>query len=174
MNKFIVCMFVASTLACASKEGAKTAANIPAEKKIAGPITLQTSVPFASGAADEKIKSECPELNTKLSDFTKERGTELGVEFTQSATVDTKAKGAVLVMEITNMHSSGNAFVGHNKSTTVKAQLYKDGVLVDTVERTRSSGGGFGAGFKGSCSVLGRTVKALGTDVADWAKNYKM
>jgi hypothetical protein len=24
------------------------------------------------------------------------------------------------------------------------------------------------AGFKGSCSVLGHTVKALGSDIADW------
>jgi hypothetical protein len=28
-------------------------------------------------------------------------------------------------------------------------------------------GGAFG-GFKGSCSVLGRTVKALGKDIAQW------
>lgn len=174
MKKLFLFVFMASTLACASKEAAIEAANVPAEKKFTGPITLQSSIPYASGAADDKIKAECPELTTKLSDFTKQHGTELGVEFTQTANVDTKAKGAVLVMEITNMHSSGNAFIGHNKSATVKAQLYKDGVLVDTVERTRSSGGGIGAGFKSSCSVLGRTVKALGTDVATWAKNYKM
>jgi len=28
-------------------------------------------------------------------------------------------------------------------------------------------GGAFG-GFKGNCSVLGRTVKALGEDIAGW------
>ena len=30
--------------------------------------------------------------------------------------------------------------------------------------------GGAFAGYKGSCSVLGRTVKAMGKDVAQWLK----
>jgi len=30
--------------------------------------------------------------------------------------------------------------------------------------------GGFGAGFKGSCSVLNRCTKTLGKDFADWLK----
>jgi hypothetical protein len=174
MKKLIAVLFVLATVGCASKESTPVAKDVPTEKKIAGPIALQTTIPFRSGAAEDKIKNECPDINTKLSDFTKEHGKELGVEFAQTPKVDMKAKGGVLVMEITNMHSGGNAFIGHNKSTTIKAQLYKDGTLVDTVELTRSSGGGIGAGFKGSCSVLGRTVKTLGSDIATWAKNYKM
>ncbi len=31
--------------------------------------------------------------------------------------------------------------------------------------------GGLFAGFKGSCSVLGRTVKAIGKDIAEWLVN---
>jgi hypothetical protein len=30
--------------------------------------------------------------------------------------------------------------------------------------------GGAFAGYKGSCSVLGRTIKAIGKDVAEWMK----
>ena len=172
MNKLVLVMIAITSFGCASKS--PVVKDVPAEKKISGPIALQNAIPFGSGAADEKIKTECPDINSKLSDFTKQHGTEVGVEFAQSQKVDKNAKGGVLVMEITNMHSSGNAFIGHNKSTTIKAQLYKDGTLVDTTELTRSSGGGMGAGFKGSCSVLGRTVKTLGEDVAKWAKNYKM
>ncbi len=174
MKNLVVLMFFASLAACASKQTAPQVTNVPAEKKIQGPIVLQKAIPWGPGAADDKVKAECPEVTTKLSDFATEHGKTIGVEFAQVPAVDTKAKGGVLVIQITNMHSGGNAFIGHNKSTTIKAQLYKDGVLIDSTDLTRSSGGGIGAGFKSSCSVLGRTVKTLGEDVAAWAKNYKM
>ena len=35
----------------------------------------------------------------------------------------------------------------------------------------RNSSGGMGAGFKGSCDVLERSVNAIGKDVAAWLQN---
>ncbi|WP_108062378.1 hypothetical protein [Poseidonibacter lekithochrous] len=65
------------------------------------------------------------------------------------------------------MVSNGNAFLGHNKSTRVKGVLYKEGNKI-------ASFSGFSAGFKGSCSVLGRTVDALGEDISVWLKKTTM
>ena len=73
-----------------------------------------------------------------------------------------------MILTLTNATSIGNAFMGHRKSVTIEAILYEDGVEIDHYRGSRDSGGGFGAGFKGSCSVLGRCVKTLGKDVANW------
>jgi len=46
--------------------------------------------------------------------------------------------------------------------------LYKNGKRQAGFTASRVSGGGAFGGFKGSCSVLGRTVKILGSDVSLW------
>ena len=78
-----------------------------------------------------------------------------------------------MAVEITNAISGGNAFIGHRKSMTATAELFENGQSVDTATFTRNSGGGFGAGYKSSCSVLGRCTKALGNDFANWLKDRK-
>ena len=54
---------------------------------------------------------------------------------------------------------------------SVKAELFVNGQSKGYVNLTRNSGGGFGGGFKGSCSVLGRCTKALGKDIAKWLRD---
>jgi hypothetical protein len=77
-------------------------------------------------------------------------------------------QGSVLVVEITDSVSQGNAFVGHRKFTAIEAKLYDGGAVVDSFDGSRNSMGGAFAGYKGSCAVLGRTVKALAQDVNRW------
>ena len=67
--------------------------------------------------------------------------------------------------------SGGNAFVGHHKSVSILATLYKDGHAIDSYTTTRSSQGGLLAGFKGSCSVLYRCVDTLGSDISRWVNS---
>jgi hypothetical protein len=50
----------------------------------------------------------------------------------------------------------------------VRGKLYQDGKEIGAFTGRRNSMGGAFGGFKGSCSVLGRTVKALGKDIAQW------
>jgi hypothetical protein len=64
--------------------------------------------------------------------------------------------------------SMGNAFLGHQKFTKVRGTLLQDGTKVASFKARRNSMGGAFAGFKGSCSVLGRTVEAMGEDIATW------
>jgi hypothetical protein len=76
----------------------------------------------------------------------------------------------ILDVHIKDASSRGNAFTGHHKSTLVVGKLYQDGELIGSFTGRRDSMGGMFAGYKGSCSVLGRTVKALGKDIAEWLK----
>lgn len=131
-------------------------------------VSVPAVVPFAQDAVIAgAIKREC-QLGEKLSGFIKTYGHENGVTVTQAAQVSAGSAGRALVLEITDSVADGNAFLGHHTYTTVKGRLYQDGAEVGNfIGRRNSMGGAFG-GFKGNCSVLGRTVKALGEDIAGW------
>ncbi len=64
----------------------------------------------------------------------------------------------------------GNAFIGHQKYSASRGTLFENGEKIASFEARRQSMGGAFAGYKGSCSVLGRTVKAMGKDIAQWLK----
>jgi hypothetical protein len=120
-----------------------------------------------------KIVSECSSLGSQFSGFTKEYLEKEGWQVSLVDNVDSVGQGTKLKLEITNASSSGNAFIGHHKSVSISASLYKDGKLVDTLATSRDSGGGAFAGFKGSCAVLTRCVNTLGSDVAKWVNKSR-
>lgn len=134
----------------------------------ADPITVPRPVPFADSALiAAKIKTECV-IQTQLADYIAEfaREKNIAVKFADSTTPD--AEGQVLDIKITDAVSDGNPFIGHRKSTTVTGTLYRNGEVIGNFNARRNSMGGAFAGYKGSCSVLGRTVKVLGKDIAGW------
>ena len=132
-----------------------------------------------AGYYDEKviasnIVNECTNLGFKFSDSTRRYLEKQGFAVSAAGDITNQTEGMSLKLTIINAVSAGNAFLGHKKSVSIEAELYKDGELLDTFSRTRNSGGGFGAGFKGSCTVLHRCANTLGKDVASWmAKNHK-
>lgn len=121
-----------------------------------------------------KIKSECVNLGPKLVASTEAAVQQNGWSVIKKDVVDGTGSGVSLKLTIANAHSSGNAFIGHHKSVGIIAELFKDGKLVDTYTGERSSSGGFGAGFKGSCAVLERCVNTLGKDVSEWLSKQKI
>jgi len=131
-------------------------------------VNIPTVVPFAEGAVIAgTVKREC-QLGEKLSTFIKDAAKEQGVAVTQVPQVAADGAGRVLVVEIADSMAEGNAFTGRHTYTTVKGKLYQDGAEIGNfVGRRNSMGGAFG-GFKGNCSVLGRTVQALGNDIGAW------
>jgi len=111
------------------------------------------------------IKREC-KITTQLITFIKEAAQQNGVNI---KVVNSIPSGALaLKVEITDAISQGNAFIGHNKFTAISGRLKKSGRTIGSFLAARRSGGGFFGGYKSSCSVLGRTVKALGQDVGKW------
>lgn len=136
---------------------------------LAQPVAMVKSVDYASGAKiQNNIKQECTELGAKISSFAVEFGKKSGVEIVLSDTVDTSAQGQVLEVYITDAVSRGNAWTGHRKYVSVSGSLFENGVKVASFTGGRFSGGGAFAGYKGSCSVLGRCSKAIGKDIANW------
>lgn len=128
-------------------------------------LKLQTPVAFAEdNDISNAIKTEC-EIGRQLAEFVKEYAPE-PVELVAEAP-DT-GSGRVLRLEIVDAMSMGNAFLGHQKYTRVHGALFVDGEKVAGFKARRNSMGGAFAGFKGSCSVLGRTVKAIGRDIGGW------
>ena len=128
-------------------------------------IQLQKPVPYAAdNDISDAIKGEC-KINEQLADFVKQYSSE-PVELV-SGPVDT-GSGRVLQLEIVDAVSMGNAWLGHQKFTKVSGTLFEDGAEVASFRGRRNSMGGAFAGFKGSCSVLGRTVEVLGEDIAGW------
>jgi len=137
-----------------------------------GPIKVATVAPYQDESRiPDKILNECGELGGKLGRFVNEYATKYDVITTQVDQLDPKSGGRVLVVEITDAISAGNAFIGHRKSMSARAELFENGVSQGSVDFTRNSGGGFAGGYKGSCSVLGRCTKALGKDIAEWLRD---
>lgn len=130
-------------------------------------LTIPKPVPYSEdNDIGDNIKNEC-RIGDQLADFLKEA---VGgpVDFA-SGSLNT-ASGRVLQLEITDAVSMGNAWLGHQKYTKVRGTLYENGAKVASFKARRSSMGGAFAGYKGSCSVLGRTVKTLAQDIAGWLK----
>lgn len=147
---------------------AVAALGVAAGAQAADAVVVPKPVPYAADSdIANNIRQEC-KINTELSDFIAEYARQHGVTVTFADTVSAHSRGRVLQVEITDAISSGNAFIGHHKSTAARGRLYQDGKLVGSFRDRRNSMGGMFAGYKGSCSVLGRTVKAIGEDVGAW------
>lgn len=137
-----------------------------------GQISLVQSAPYSEDSdIRKKITSECTTLGSKLSKFTQSYAKKQGVSVELSDSAATADSGRVLQLEITDAVSSGNAFIGHRKFVAIKGSLWENGEKVASFDGQRGSGGGVLAGYKSSCTVLGRCVKALGKDVASWLAN---
>ncbi|PLY05904.1 MAG: hypothetical protein C0625_11245 [Arcobacter sp.] len=129
-------------------------------------IYIKNIIPYANGnRIADNIKAECT-INQQLAEFIKQYANEKGlkVEFKNKP----KYNDLKLIVEITDAMSSGGAFRGHNKYVTISGKLVKGKKSYGSFDAARISGGGFWGAYKGSCAVLGRTVKALGQDVSSW------
>ena len=144
---------------------------------VAGPamadaIKVIKDAPYAADAEiQKKVRNECVKLGSQLSEFTQQFAKEFGVDVALVDSIDTAGSGRVLQLEITDAVSMGNAFMGHQKFSSARGALYEDGKKIADFRARRNSMGGAFAGYKGSCSVLGRTVKAMGKDIAQWLKD---
>jgi len=134
-------------------------------------LMVQRPVPYSEdGEVSAKIREEC-KIDEQLADFLQEFAKKEGIEVGFSQGPVDRAKGRVLDLRITNAISMGNAFMGHQKSTSVAGTLYEGGRKVAAFKARRQSMGGAFGGYKGSCAVLGRTVKVIAQDVAGWLKS---
>ena len=141
-------------------------ADVPADAPV---VRVAQSVPYSDDATvASNIRQEC-NLEEQFSEFIAHYGAAQGIRFERSEDVDPADGGQVLMVELTDAVSGGNAWIGHRKVTEAAGTLYADGSEQASFTSRRFSGGGAFGGFKGSCSVLGRTVQAMGRDIATWS-----
>ncbi|WP_417326423.1 hypothetical protein [Halarcobacter sp.] len=129
-------------------------------------IYIRNITPYSSGnRIAENIKAECT-INEQLATFIKKFAQEQGlkVEYKNKPS----SKDLFLDVKIVDAISQGGAFRGHSKFTSIEGRLVKGNKSYGSFKAARVSGGGFWGAYKGSCAVLGRTVEALGKDVALW------
>ncbi|MGN6092371.1 MAG: hypothetical protein ACTHOL_08475 [Luteibacter jiangsuensis] len=151
-------------LMCAAAPAAFAADSVTVQK----PVSINDDADVPQAVLDEcKLDSEVP-------DAVAAKAKEAGVTTMFADKVSGSEKGRTLLMEITDVVSDGNAFLGHHKSMTVRGKLYQDGNVVATFRDRRNSMGGAFGGFKGNCAVLARTAKAIGEDIGEWLAAPKM
>ncbi len=133
-------------------------------------IQIPREVPYYDiNIIQANVVEECKSLGTDLSEHIAQGLTANGLNATKLDMPDI-ANGLTIEAKISNLSSTGNAWLGHHKSLTVAVKTYKDGQALASKVFTRSTRGGFGGGFKGSCEVLDRAAKAIGDDIARWYK----
>ena len=151
------------TLACAGLQ----AAAVQAET-----ITLSRVLKFAeSSGATDNVKAECT-LDTRLPGFVKSFAS--GMNIVLADDVGESTEGKVLHIEITHVIGPGGGAWSGSKSVTVEGKLTENGEVLGTFTAMRYSGGGAFGGYKGTCSILGRCIKAIGKDIAAWLKSPTM
>jgi hypothetical protein len=172
MKTIFIMLSLLSLVACSSRKPRFEKPTGTGEM-ITGTVNISRDTPYQNiKRIPKNVTEQCTKIGDKVSRFTQEFGTKMNVKFKRIKNVSKKSKGNNLVIQIVDAVSSGNAFIGHRKSITVEAYLYKNGKLVDNITRTRNTSGGFAAGFKSSCAVLGRSAKTLGSDITTWVKRY--
>jgi len=136
-------------------------------------ITISSEMPYARDTfVDPAVINEC-KLPQQGAELLEAAAKAAGVELARSDNLKS-AKGRVFVVEITQVMSSGNAFTGHRKQVGVVGRLMDGDKELGVFRGARNSMGGAFAGFKGSCSVLGRCLEALSKDMAVWLKAQPM
>lgn len=133
-------------------------------------VKIKSAIPFSQDSfIKESIKDECS-IEKDLSDFIKKASNNNSVNVVQDDNATKDNSEYYLDVKIVDAISEGNAFIGHKKQTKISGVLYKKGNAIASFKGLRNSSGGFGAGFKGSCTVLERTIESLGKDVSEWIK----
>ena len=136
-------------------------------------FTVPTKVPFADGIdVTDAVRNECA-LGTRLPQFIAESA-ERGVEVVLGDAPVENAKGKVLRLEFTHILGFGGGAWSGPKSVTVSGKLYQNGEVIGSFVASRYSTGGAFAGYKGTCSILGRCIKTLGVDIAHWLQGPTM
>jgi len=135
--------------------------------------TISDTLPFAEGSgASSKVKSSC-KLETKLPGFIRSAAKN-GVAVELATEPLDNVEGKVLYIEFTHVLGSGGGAWSGPKTVTVHGELRENGEVIGTFTASRYSSGGAFGGFKGTCSILGRCVKTLGSDIALWLQNPTM
>ncbi len=156
---------------CGATAPAKQVENVPAAGE---PIFIDTVTNYSKSAmVPVAVRNECA-LQSQLPEFVESYANRSGVSVVRKGAVSSKSEGRVLEMEIVDLIGTGGGAWSGTKSVTVEGRLYEGGKMIGSFRGRRLSGGGVFGGYKGTCSILGRCVEALGKDISVWLNNPTM
>lgn len=142
--------------------------SLPCTGLAAGSITISKQAPFAPQlSVPDAVRAECG-LTTKLPEFVKENVDKTFDNVTLADGVSAKTPGQALSLKIVDLAGAGGGAWSGPKFVTVEGTLWENGKVKGTFTATRYSSGGAFGGYKGTCAILGRCVKAIGKDVGGW------
>lgn len=112
------------------------------------------------------VKQEC-NLDGKLTQFIEQyaAGQYANIATDSNAT---SHDAQVLTVEIEEVQGGGGGAWSGAKVVLIKGSVTQKGKQLGSFKARRYSGGGMFGAYKGTCAILGRCVKALGRDVAEW------
>lgn len=133
----------------------------------ANTLTITTPTFAKNAIVPTPVQTEC-QLPEKLASFIENYAPKKGFDAVQVS--DRSGSGKVLVVEITDLIGTGGGAWSGSKAVTISGKLMEGDKTIGSFIGRRTSGGGLYGGFKGTCSILGRCVKALGKDIGTWLK----
>lgn len=161
-----VLLLSAGLFACAS--GGTQA---PSATKYSGSGTLLIR-PVTFGpdtVVSDAVLKEC-ELPGKLTHFIQEYASGQYSDIVVDAS-NPPGDAQVLDIQITSLIGTGGGAWSGSKMVEIKGMLTQNGQPLGDFHGRRVSGGGMFGAYKGTCSILGRCVKELGKDIAEWLKH---
>lgn len=145
-----------------------TCASLPLTSLAAGSITIAKQAPYAQQmSVPDAVRAEC-NLPARVSEFVKEFADKNYDKVILADNVSAKTPGQALSMKIVGMTGTGGGAWSGPKHVTIEGTLWENGKVKGTFTAMRYSGGGAFGGYKGTCAILGRCVKAIGKDVGGW------
>jgi len=143
-------------------------ASLPLTSLAAGNITIAKQAPYSQQlSVPDAVRAEC-KLPARVSEFVKQYADKSYDKVVLADKVSARTPGQALSMNIVGVSgASGGAWSGA-KHVTVQGTLWDNGKVKGTFTAKRYSGGGAFGGYKGTCAILGRCVKAIGKDVGGW------
>ncbi len=133
-------------------------------------ITIQVPVAYANESdIPPKVVAECSQLRKITGQFIvdvlkeKKYAAPVVVDEVNEASI-----GLALKTEIIGITATPGGGWSGGKTMTTKTQLFQDGILVDSVVRSRSSKGGLFGAVQGNCDILARDAEALAADTYVW------
>jgi len=164
LTYLVLSVFLLGLSGCAS-QGSKSASQ-PIQTSGTGTLIIKPIAFKDESYIRGAVKEEC-NLDGKLSQFIKENAARQYADIlTDSETGPADAK--VLTVTIDEVQGAAGGAWSGPKIVTITGSLTENGKELGDFKARRYSGGGMFGAYKGTCAILGRCVKTLGRDVAEW------
>ncbi|MGH6610977.1 MAG: hypothetical protein ACRECQ_12055 [Burkholderiaceae bacterium] len=133
------------------------------------PIRMRDPVPYARGSdVPDRIRHECTALGHEIAFMVK--GLMRGKVQLVEGSLPTRGPGDVLQVEIVDVTSEGNAFLGHNQSITLRGTLYRNGGKAASFQARRSQQSD---NLLTACANLDGLAPNFARDISRWLKDPK-